>query len=72
MFNKKWAKDTLERVLSTTAQSILVYVGGDVLNAWDFDWKNALGIAAGSALLTFLKCVAASKVGDENSASLAN
>jgi len=72
MFTWKFWKDALERTISTTAQSIILYVGGDLFNAWDFEWRTALGVASGAGFLTLLKSIAASQLvnKDENSASL--
>ena len=67
MFTRKFWQDTLERVLSSAGQGALVgWVGTDVL---DQDWRLILGSAGGMAALTLLKCVAAFRVGETDSAS---
>ena len=68
MFTRKFWKDTLERVVSSAVQGALVgWVGTDVLGQ---DWNLILGSAGGMAVLTLLKCVAASRMGETDSASL--
>lgn len=67
MFTLKFVKDALERALATFAQGYVAAVAvlpGDIL---DF---NALKVAAGAAVLSIFKAVAASKFGDSESASL--
>lgn len=67
-----WFTDASERALATFVQAFLAVVGGDVLDVWSFDWKAALGVGVGGAILSVLKSVVARFKGDENSASLAN
>jgi hypothetical protein len=71
-FDMTWFTDASERALATFAQAFLSVVGGDVLNVWTLDWKAALGVGLGGAILSMLKSVVARFKGDENSASLAN
>jgi hypothetical protein len=68
--NAQWLKDTAERALATSAQVLLVYLGADALNVLAVDWKAAGGIAAGGAVLSVLKSLAARRTGDPDSASL--
>ena len=67
-----WTRDAAERALSTFAQAFLSVTGGDLLNIWSVDWKTAAGVGLGGALLSLLKSVAARKVGDDGTASLAD
>lgn len=67
IFTNAFLKDAAERVIVTFAQgyiSAAVVLGGIL----DID---ALKVAAGAAVLSFFKSIAASQIGDRDSASLA-
>ena len=72
MWTVLWWRDAAERALATAAQSLLAAwgVGDGLLNAWELDPMTGAGIAAGGALLSLLKALAATQVGDPDSASL--
>lgn len=71
MFNRTFGRDLLERALSTAAQSALLVLGADQINAIQADWSTVAGFAAGGFVLAVLKGVAAAKtVGSPRSASL--
>lgn len=67
LFSNTFIKDAAERVIVTFAQAYIssAVILGEIL---DFD---ALKIAAGAAVLSFFKAIVASRIGDEDSASLA-
>ena len=65
-----WLSDASERALSTFAQAFISVVGGDLVNVWSLDWKTAVGVGIGGALLSLLKSVAARSVGTSGTASL--
>lgn len=67
-----WVRDASERAVATFAQAVLTVVGGDFFNIWSIDWKTALGVGAGGAVLSVLKSLAARHVGEEGTASLAD
>ena len=67
---KTWLKDTFERALSSAAGAALTVLGLDALNVMTADWALAGSMAAGAAVLSVLKALAARKVGNPNSASL--
>lgn len=67
-----WFRDAGERAVSTFAQSVLSVLGMDALDVFHADWKAALGVGLGGAVLSVLKSVAARKVGSEGTASLAD
>lgn len=53
-------KATAERAVATAAQSALAVVFVDHLaSAFDMDWQNVAGVAAGGAVLAVLKALAA-------------
>lgn len=61
MFTKFWWKDTLERSLSTAAQSLVLVVGADQLDAFSAPWEVYLGFTLGGFVLSLVKSVAAYK-----------
>lgn len=68
MFTKNFWKDLAERAVSTAAQSALGAIGAGEL--FHLDWKVVAGTVAGATLLSVLKCLAATRVGAADSASL--
>lgn len=73
--SRRFWTDTLERVLRTTAQAAVAVfatpvavagAGGNV----DLPWQAGLIAVAGTAVLTFLTCLAGKGVGDSSTASL--
>lgn len=71
MFSRVWLIDTSERVAASFAGTLLSVLGGDQLDLLHVDWRPALGLAGGAALVALLKAVVASQIGDPSSASLA-
>lgn len=69
IFTRMFWRDTAERVLSSAAQGAITGIGGAVL-IQQYPWAVIGGTAASFATLTFLKCLIASRIGDEDSASL--
>lgn len=70
MFTKRFWRDAAERAVSTAAQSALLVFGADQLDALQADWRLVAGFAAGGAVLSLLKALAASQVGEPATASL--
>ncbi len=70
MLSKKFWRDAAERALSTAAQSALLVLGAGQVNAMSADWEHVAGFAAGGAVLSLLKAIAATQVGAPDSASL--
>lgn len=66
-----YIKDLVERVVASFAGGVLSVIGLDAVNVLGLDWKAALGVGAGAALVSLLKGLAAKAVGNSNSASLA-
>ncbi|WP_313546383.1 holin [Corynebacterium sp.] len=69
MLSKTFLKDAAERAIGTFAQSLLATFGVGT-PIWGLDWETSLGISATAALISVLKSVAASTVGNPESASL--
>lgn len=53
-----YARDLLDRAVKTAAQSALLTLGADQVNALDADWRLVGGMALGGALLSVLTNVA--------------
>lgn len=71
MFTAQFLKDAAERAIKTAAQSILVLWGSShVVNLFDIDFGQTLGVAGGMALVSVLTSVVSEKINDPNSASM--
>lgn len=66
-----YLKDLAERAVASFAGGALSVTGLDAVNVLNLDWKAALGVGGGAALVSLLKALAARRVGDPESASLA-
>lgn len=66
LFSGAFIKDAAERVVVTFAQG---YISAAVVLGGILDY-DALKVAAGAAVLSFFKAIVASKIGNEDSASL--
>lgn len=53
-----YAGDLLDRAVKTAAQSAVLVIGADQVNAFDADWRTVLGMAAGGFALSALTTVA--------------
>lgn len=51
-------KDALIRTLRTFCQSLVALIGTSAISIVDIDWLQILGIAATTALVSFLTCIA--------------
>ena len=71
MWTLAFWKDTAERALKTAAQAVILGLGlAQGANLFDMDWKAALGLAAGGALLSLLTSVVSAPFGNKGTASL--
>lgn len=70
MWTLKFWKQAAERSIKTGAQSGLVVLSGDLVNAWQLDYGDMSGIVLGGMLLSVLTSLASMRVGDSDSASL--
>lgn len=66
----KYVVDLVERVLASFAGGFLSVTGLDLVDVLHLDWKAALGVGAGSAIVAVLKGFVAKWVGNTDSASL--
>lgn len=56
--NKTYLRDLADRAVKTAAQSALLTLGADQVNAFDADWRLVGGMALGGAVLSLLTNVA--------------
>lgn len=65
-----WLLDTLERAVTTFAEATLAVLPASYLPGVAIPWWAAFATGGFAALAAVLKCLAALKVGDPNTASL--
>lgn len=72
MWTMTFWKATAERAVKTLAQTLLsvLVVGGVVLNLFEVDWLNALGIGLGAMVVSVLTSLLSAFVGSSDSPSL--
>ena len=63
MFRRAFWQAAAERAAKTAAQSALLVIGADQLNALQADWENVAGFALGGFVLSLLTSVASARVG---------
>jgi hypothetical protein len=64
-------KSAAERAISTAAQAAVAVIGVDAVAAiGDVPWQYVAGVAATAGVLSVLKSVAASHIGNEGTPSL--
>lgn len=54
LFSWMFWSDAFTRAFRTFCQTLAAVLGGSALNIWTAGWHSAIGVAAGSALLSFL------------------
>jgi hypothetical protein len=71
-FTKAWAIGAVDRALKSFASSLVLLLGGGTtgLNILHVDWQEALGTAAGAAVLAVLFSVASAPIGEPGTTSL--
>ena len=72
MGTSKFWNDAAERALKTFVQALIVALlgGQQAFNVFTVDWKGAIGIALGAAVVSLLTSIGSSFKGDPTSASL--
>jgi len=53
-FTTAFWSDAVTRCIRTFCQTLAAALGGSALNVWNASWHQAVGLAAGSALLAVL------------------
>ena len=70
MWTLTYWKETADRAIKSAAQAVLLGLGlGEGLNAFEIDYKLALGFALGGAFLSLLTSIISAKVGTKGTAS---
>ena len=70
MFTIKFWKDAAERAIRTAAQALIALWATDVSGVLAVDWVQAGSVSALAALMSVLMSIAATGVGDRESAGL--
>lgn len=70
MFTRYFWTSAIERALKTAAQSALLVVGADQLDALAADWQMIASFAGGGAILSILSSMASTSVRDPESPSV--
>lgn len=70
MWTVSYWKQLVEDAVQATAAGALSVLGLDALDVFHADWKAALGVGLGGAVLALLKGVAAKNVGTPNTTSV--
>ena len=65
--SRRFWRETAERSMKTAAQSALLVVGADQINAFAAGWADVAGFAVGGAVLSVLTSVASKRLGDDDS-----
>jgi hypothetical protein len=71
VFRRAFLVPAAERALKSAAQAVLGLILGDLgFDVWQADWKKALGVAAGAAVLSLLTSIISYQAGPTGSPSL--
>ena len=64
--SKRFLLEATERAVKTAAQSALLLLGADQLNALSVDWGNVAGFALGGFVLSLLTSLASKPLGSDD------
>ncbi len=70
IFTRSFWLDTLERVVATFSQTLLGALPASYVPGVTLPLRGALAVAGAAAGFSLVKCLAASRVGDSDSAAL--
>ena len=62
----RFIKETIERAVKTAAQSAILVIGADQLDALSADWGNVASFAIGGFVLSVLTSLASKPLGDDD------
>lgn len=64
MWTRKFWIAATERAIKTAAQALLgLWIGQSVVNLWDINFKQAVGVAIGAMILSYLTSLVSMPVG---------
>ncbi len=63
---KRFALEAFERAVKTAAQSALLLIGADQVNALSVDWGNVGAFALGGFVLSLLTSIASKPLGSDD------
>jgi hypothetical protein len=66
MMTRRFVMETAERGVKTAAQSALLLLGADQINALSADWLNVAGFALGGFVISVLTSVASKPLGGDD------
>jgi len=55
---RRYYTDLVDRAVATAAEAALLVIAADKFNAFEADWLDVLGVAAGGAVLAVLRGLA--------------
>jgi hypothetical protein len=64
MFTVQFWKGAAERSIKTAAQVLATYLAADAADVFAVDWRRAVGVAVGAAIVSVLTSLASSQVGE--------
>lgn len=71
MWTREFWQGVLERALKSLAQCLIgLWLGDTAFDLIQVDWRHALGLAAGAALLSVLTSIVSAPIGVQGSPSL--
>lgn len=70
MFTKQFWQDATERAVKTFAQTLVTVLGAGAVNVLTVDWKAALAVSGGAALVSILTSLGSEPFGRGGTASV--
>ena len=65
MFSKRFIREAIERAVKTAAQSAILVIGANQIDALSADWANVAGFALGGFVLSVLTSLASKPLGPD-------
>lgn len=70
MFNREFWRSALERATKTAAQSALLVIGADQIDAFNANWQQVAGFGVGGFVLSLLTSIGSEPFGPAKSPSV--
>ncbi len=65
MFTTRFARETAERAVKSTAQALVLVFAGDKFDALQADWRTTIGAALGALLLSVATSIGSARIGPD-------